>query len=101
MGEYYMKMSVVNRMIQQIIPHRTCLFQLQFVRYKGHSKFQNIKHIKAARDASLAKLAHRYSNEIAVAVKNNGNEKDPERNKSLARVIKEAYAQGIMKTTIE
>jgi len=91
----------MNRMFQQIIPHRKCLVPLQFVRFKGHNKFSNIKATKESKDLQFSRLAYQYSREIMFAVKNNGMEKNPEKNKKLASTIKEAYAQGIMKTTID
>ena len=75
----------MNRMLQQVIPHGTCMYQLQFVRCKGHNKFSNIKHIKAAKDAEHQNVSSRYSREISWAVKNNGMITDPQKNQKLAR----------------
>jgi len=91
----------MNRMIQQIMPHRTCLIQLQFVRFKGHNKYSNIKHTKGAKDKEFSLLSIKYAREVSWAVRDNGMEKDPERNKKLARVMKEAFACGVMRSTVD
>jgi len=88
-------------MIQQMMPHRTCLIQLQFVRFKGHNKFSNIKHTKGAKDKEFSLLSIKYSREVGWAIRDNGMEKDPERNKKLARVMKEAFACGVMRSTVD
>jgi len=97
-------MSLVraNRIIHQVIlQQRSCLIQHQFVRWKGHNKWGNIKATKGAKDEIFGRLSARYAMDISIAIKDHGSETDPERNKALARVIKEAQAQGLMKTTIE
>merc|ERR1719219_323581 len=81
------------------LPQR--IFQCQFVRWKGHNKWSNIKHTKGAKDAEYAKMSMRYSFFISRAIKENGNIMDPERNKALAKVIKEATVQGMAKASIE
>ena len=53
---------------------------------KGHSKWQNIRHTKAAMDAKYMQLCSKYSHLIMVAIKENGMQKDPKLNKSLAKV---------------
>ena len=58
---------------------------LTCVRWKGHSKWQNIQHTKAEKDGQRSKLAWTYNRKIGVAIRENGNETDPDRNKSLAR----------------
>jgi len=74
---------------------------LTCVRWKGHSKWQNIQHTKAEKDGQRSKLAWTYNRKIGVAIRENGNETDPDRNRSLARVLKEAIAQGVMQSTID
>ena len=78
-------MSVaVNQLVRQMtLPQR--IYQCQFVRWKGHNKWSNIKHTKGAKDAEYAKMSMRYSFFISRAIKENGNIMDPERNKALAK----------------
>ena len=58
---------------------------LTILRWKGHSKWQNIRHTKEANDAVKSNLARQYGMKIGVAIRENGNEMDPERNRSLAK----------------
>ena len=53
--------------------------------FKGHNKFSNIKHTKGAKDKEFSLLSIKYSREVGWAIRDNGMEKDPERNKKLAR----------------
>ena len=57
----------------------------QCLRWKGHSKWQNIKHTKGEKDNQFAKLSHRYSMMIGIAIKEHGMETNPEKNKTLKR----------------
>ena len=59
--------------------------QCQCLRWKGHSKWQNIKHTKGEKDNQFAKLSHRYSMMIGMAIKEHGMETNPEKNKTLKR----------------
>ena len=70
-----------------ILQQRSSLIQNQFVRWKGHNKWGNIKATKGAKDDAFARLSSRYSMGISVAVKENGNETNPERNKALAKYV--------------
>jgi len=47
------------------------------VRFKGHNKWSNIKHIKLANDARISKLCSKYTYCIGVAIRENGMEKNP------------------------
>ena len=86
-----------TKLLQKLILNKN----LSCVRWKGHSKWQNIKHIKAEKDAQRSKLASLYNTKISIAIRENGNETDPERNRTLGRVLKEAIAQGVMQSTID
>ena len=70
-----------------ILQQRSSLIQNQFVRWKGHNKWGNIKATKGAKDDAFARLSSRYSMGISVAVKEHGNETNPERNKALAKYV--------------
>ena len=64
------------------------------IREKGHSKWQNIKATKESKDQEFGKLCMRYSAKIGVSIRENGNENNPDRNRTLAKLIQEAKAQG-------
>ena len=59
--------------------------QCQCLRWKGHSKWQNIKHTKGEKDNQFAKLSHLYSVKIGIAIREHGMETNPEKNKALKR----------------
>jgi len=59
---------------------RNVLQQTVPVRFKGHSKWQNIKHIKAANDLRIGKMCNKYAHLIGVAIRENKMEKNPEYN---------------------
>lgn len=70
-------------------------------RFKGHSKWQNIKNTKEANDRRKSIACSRYSYRIAAAIRENGNNTDPTSNRPLARVIKEAISEDVPKSTID
>jgi hypothetical protein len=70
-----------------ILKQRSSLIQNQFVRWKGHNKWGNIKATKGAKDLAFATLSSRYAMNISIAIKEHGNVTDPERNKSLAKYV--------------
>ena len=72
-----------TKILQKVILQQNV--NLSFLRWKGHSKWQNIRHTKEANDANRSRLAKVYSMKIGVAIRENGNEMDPERNKTLAK----------------
>ena len=77
------------------------LIYIQPLRHKGHSKWQNIQHTKAANDQRLAKIAAKYAFKITTAIRGNGGETDPAINKELARTIKAGLSEGLMKSTLD
>ncbi|XP_046388820.1 translational activator of cytochrome c oxidase 1 [Ischnura elegans] len=58
-------------------------------KYAGHSKWANIKHIKAAKDAERSALFERLSRQIRVAISDGGSP-SPETNLLLARAVEQA-----------
>ena len=70
-----------------ILQQRSSLIQNQFVRWKGHNKWGNIKATKGAKDEAFARLSSRYAMNISIAIKEHGNETNPERNKTLAKYV--------------
>lgn len=57
----------------------------QPLRFKGHSKWQNIKETKNARDKEFGVLCHRYVLMIGITVRENNFEADPARNRPLSK----------------
>ena len=68
-------------------------------RFKGHSKWDNIKHIKASTDARKGALASRFSFLIRIEAIKNG--ADPHLNTTLAKLIGEAQKAGVRSETIK
>ena len=61
--------------------------------WKGHNKWSNIKHIKGARDAEIAKKNLLFRNRIVLAIKQNGNNSNIDSNYVLRKVLEEAKSQ--------
>lgn len=59
-------------------------------RYAGHSHWQNIRHIKAAKDAHKMSMTDKHMRLIEVAVKAGGGSTDPKLNRALAHAIESA-----------
>ena len=70
-----------------VLQQRSSLIQYQIVRWKGHNKFSNIKATKGAKDVAFGRLSARYAMDISRAIKDNGSDTDPERNKALAKYV--------------
>ncbi|KAI5713368.1 hypothetical protein M8J75_015859 [Diaphorina citri] len=70
------------------------------VRYAGHSKWQNIRHIKAAKDQEKATLFTNLSKKLKLAVKEGGGT-DPNTNYRLASTIDYCKKSSMPMTTIE
>ncbi|XP_066588472.1 translational activator of cytochrome c oxidase 1 [Prorops nasuta] len=66
---------------------QVCL--LQSKRHAGHSKWQNIKHIKEAKDLERSALFKNFSAQMKIAIAEHGSPK-PEDNRTLARIIEQA-----------
>ncbi|XP_015903371.2 probable transcriptional regulatory protein Tlet_1011 [Parasteatoda tepidariorum] len=65
----------------------------------GHSKWQNIKHIKAAKDREKSITCSKYVRLIQFAVRESGS--DPKTNSKLASLLEEARKKNIAKETLE
>lgn len=59
-------------------------------RYAGHSHWQNIRHIKAAKDAIKMSQTSKHIRLIEIAVKTGGGSTDPRLNRALANAIESA-----------
>ena len=66
----------------------------------GHSKFANIKHKKARKDAARGKIFTKLGRELSVAVKEGGGS-DPSNNNRLRDAIAKAKANNMPNDTIE
>ncbi|XP_071453208.1 probable transcriptional regulatory protein DICTH_1505 isoform X2 [Hetaerina americana] len=69
-------------------------------KYAGHSKWANIKHIKAAKDAERSELFTRLSRQIRVAIAEGGSS-SPEVNLQLARAVEQARKLNMPQTSIQ
>ncbi|MDD3357014.1 MAG: YebC/PmpR family DNA-binding transcriptional regulator [Dysgonamonadaceae bacterium] len=67
----------------------------------GHSKWSNIKARKGAQDKKRAKIFARVIKEITIAIKENGNNGDPETNPALRNAIQNARGANLPKDNIE
>ncbi len=67
----------------------------------GHSKWSNIKARKGAQDKKRAKIFSRVIQEITIAIKENGNNGDPETNPALRNAIQNARGANLPKDNIE
>ncbi|TRY74985.1 hypothetical protein TCAL_12138 [Tigriopus californicus] len=77
------------------------IWRVSLERAKGHSKWQNIRHIKGANDALRARLFNLYSSRIIMAIRAQGGQTNPELNRALKRALEEARAHDMPKATID
>jgi len=73
----------------------------QQVRFAGHSKWSNIRHIKGAKDQQRGKLTHQYVNRISNAIRDKGGDNNPDTNAKLKRILAEAYSANIPKASLQ
>ncbi|KAI0219206.1 Translational activator of cytochrome c oxidase 1 [Lamellibrachia satsuma] len=66
----------------------------------GHSKWANIRHIKASKDSEKQRVSSKIAQRIKVVVREGGSA-DPKYNFLLARLLEDAKAKDVPKTTIE
>ncbi|CAG9861424.1 unnamed protein product [Phyllotreta striolata] len=74
--------------------------QLIIKRYAGHSKWSNIKHIKAAKDAEKARVFTRIGRQIRIAVSEGGSI-DPSKNLQLSQIIEQSKRANMPAATIQ
>lgn len=67
----------------------------------GHSKWANIKHRKGAQDKRRSKLFTKVLKEIAVAIKENNNNGDPDSNPALRNALSNARGINLPKENID
>lgn len=67
----------------------------------GHSKWANIKHRKGAQDKRRSKLFTKVIKEIAVAIKENNNNGDPDTNPALRNALLNARGVNMPKDNVE
>ncbi|XP_074648515.1 translational activator of cytochrome c oxidase 1-like [Tubulanus polymorphus] len=68
--------------------------------YAGHSKWQNIRHIKAAKDKERMNMTSKIVLKMNIAIKEGGSA-DPKLNRQLERAILEAESKDVPKSTIQ
>lgn len=73
----------------------------QRIHMAGHSKWANIKHRKGAQDKRRSKLFTKIIKEIAVAIKENSSNGDPDTNPSLRNALLNARGANMPKDNIE
>lgn len=66
----------------------------------GHSKWANIRHIKAAKDAAKSKISSDISQRARALIRETGNP-DPKSNLRLSQLIEEAKSKDVPNATIE
>jgi len=67
----------------------------------GHAKWQNIMHRKNRQDAKRNSIFTKHSRAITAAVKEGGNESDPDKNNKLKTAIESAKADNMPKDKIQ
>lgn len=65
----------------------------------GHSKWQNIRHIKAAKDKARATMISKYINSMKIAVRE-GKSANPNQNRALATLVEQAKSHDVPHNTI-
>jgi len=70
-------------------------------RNAGHSKWQNIKHIKGLKDQERSKEITRFSNMMRIAIKEGGGSFDPKINSKLAQVISQMKERKLPMSSVE
>ncbi|OTF71995.1 transcriptional regulatory protein DIP1378-like protein [Euroglyphus maynei] len=80
--------------------HQQRLFHLTPVFCAGHSKWQNIKHVKASKDQQKSQLFNRLIAKIRTAVQKQGGA-DPNLNREFGDVIQECRKANMPNSTIE
>ncbi|CAI9726629.1 Hypothetical predicted protein [Octopus vulgaris] len=81
-------------------PCRQCCWTLLVKTMAGHSKWQNIRHIKAAKDKQKSDLSFKFSQRIRLLIKETG-ESNPKFSNKLDRLIQEAKKAGVPNSTIQ
>ncbi|XP_029640156.1 probable transcriptional regulatory protein PERMA_0079 [Octopus sinensis] len=81
-------------------PCRQCCWTLLVKTMAGHSKWQNIRHIKAAKDKQKSDLSFKFSQRIRLLIKDTG-ESNPKFSNKLDRLIQEAKKAGVPNSTIQ
>lgn len=66
----------------------------------GHSKWQNIRHIKATKDAEKSQMFARYSHRMRLVIQEFGSA-NPQSNAALKSIIEEALRKKMPQTTIQ
>ncbi|CAB3371965.1 Hypothetical predicted protein [Cloeon dipterum] len=74
---------------------------MAFKRCAGHSKWQNIRHIKALKDSQKSNMFQKYSQQIKGAIIEAGGNADPKTNSKLRNIIDQAKKSNMTVDAIE
>ncbi|GAB1606492.1 uncharacterized protein LOC115215122 [Argonauta hians] len=77
-----------------------CCWLIHVKTMAGHSKWQNIRHIKAAKDKEKAILSSQFAQRVRAIIKETG-ESNPKFNIKLDKIIHDAKKAGIPNSTIQ
>ncbi|KAM7542342.1 hypothetical protein Aperf_G00000010400 [Anoplocephala perfoliata] len=69
-------------------------------RFAGHSHWQNVRHIKEAKDKERVRVTTNFMMQIDSAIKSSGGVRDPKRNSKLASIIADARSKNVPMDTI-
>jgi len=87
------------------VPCRVChsIFRTNVMplRFKGHNKWSNIRHVKAANDMLKSKNNSLMMSRMREAIRSRGGDNNPETNSSLRKVIMNAKAMDVPKALIQ
>ncbi|KAK0087899.1 hypothetical protein PV325_013778 [Microctonus aethiopoides] len=89
----------MNNLTRFCIRKTARIFLLENKRFAGHSKWQNIKHIKGEKDAEKSALYALFAKRMKVAIAE-GKSSKPETNLKLAQIIEEAKKKCMPVATI-
>jgi len=98
---FYKRLKML-RTIRSLVCHNNCTGLLRSqIRFAGHNKWSNIKHIKAAKDQLNSKRNTMFTSRITIAIKEQGMDNNPETNSKLRKVLADARASNVPKATLE
>lgn len=78
----------------------SAIYQLTFSRLAGHSKWANIRHIKALKDSQKASLNEKYARMVRLAIQDGGGSTNPALNSHLKTVMDQALKVNVPLGTI-
>ncbi|XP_064077809.1 probable transcriptional regulatory protein NAMH_0626 isoform X2 [Macrobrachium nipponense] len=95
---FQMKSLYGNRLLFDALLASSCSYVVRGM--AGHSKWSNIRHIKAANDAQKMKMFTKFSRMMKIAIKEGGGT-DPKLNSKLGKVVELAKSSNMPVASIE